>query len=103
MLFKFDESSTVMRFRKDPELGMDVEEGDHPNPDIVMEMVMGEPGEKPKMVNFSIWGMFKDRYITRKIPKKGMHDMMVFAKLIMPEFELYSVEDSLYMKMKMVF
>ncbi|MDY6960257.1 MAG: hypothetical protein SVK08_13990, partial [Halobacteriota archaeon] len=103
ILMKFGDSSTILKFRKKPELGMDVEEGTHPKPNLVLDTVFGEEGEKPKMVNFSMWGIIKDRYITRKIKKEGMHDMMVFMKLLMPEFEMFTDDkNALIMKMKLV-
>ncbi|MDY6931429.1 MAG: hypothetical protein SVJ22_05895 [Halobacteriota archaeon] len=103
ILMKFGDSSTILKFRKKPELGMDIEEGTHPKPNLVLDTVFGEEGEKPKMVNFSMWGIIKDRYITRKIKKEGMHDMMVFMKLLMPEFEMFTDDkNALNMKMKLV-
>jgi len=103
IVMKFGDSSTILQFRRKPELGMVVEEGTHPNPDLVLDTVFGEEGEKPKMVNFSMWGILKDRYITRKIKKEGMHDMMVFMKLLLPEFEMFTDEkNALVMRMKMI-
>ncbi len=103
IVMKFGDSSTILKFRRKPELGMVVEEGTHPNPDLVLDTVFGEEGEKPKMVNFSMWGILKDRYITRNIKKEGMHDMMVFMKLLMPEFEMFTDgNDALVMKMKLI-
>ena len=85
VLIRFGESGATMKFRKDPDLGVDVIEGICENPDVVIEtnMVQG----KPKLTNVSTRGMVRD-VVTRKIRRKGLHDLMVFGKLILPEMSI---------------
>ena len=85
VLLRFDDSGVTIKFRKDPELGVDVEEGVCSDPDIVLETNISQG--QPKLTNFSTRSMVKD-FVTRKIRLNSIRDLMIFGKLILPEMSI---------------
>jgi|GEM_PF-6484694 len=98
VLFKIEDSCMTMKFRKFPELGMDIVEGDCENPDLALEINMG--GAEPKLSNFSMGGMARD-VVTRRVRMRGLRDFMTFGKLILPDLEIHSDKDSTYLEMRL--
>ena len=85
VLIRFGDSGATMKFRKDPDLGVDVIEGICKDPDVVIETSITQGN--PRLTNISTKGIVKDM-VTRKIRRKGIHDLMIFGKLILPEMSV---------------
>lgn len=98
VLFKIEDSSMTMKFRKSPELGMDILESDCENPDLALEINMGVA--EPKLTNFSMGGTARD-VMTRRVRMRGLRDFMTFGKLILPDFEIHSDKESTYLEMRL--
>jgi hypothetical protein len=99
VLIKFEDAEPMsMRFHKDPEIGVEIEEDESKDPDVVLETYFGEGSDMPR---FTMKGFMKD-FITRKIRKKDIDDLMAFGKLIIPDFEMGYEGKSTYVVMKLV-
>ncbi|MDY6966413.1 MAG: hypothetical protein SVM80_10695 [Halobacteriota archaeon] len=85
VLLKTDGSGVTIRFRKNPDLGVDIEEGICSDPDVILETIISQG--TPKLTNLSTRSMVRD-VVTRKITRRSFHDLMIFGKLILPEMNI---------------
>jgi hypothetical protein len=79
-------SPMSIRFYDDPELGVEVKEGEVAEPDILLDMYLRSRDEYEEPPEISMWGMMKDMLFS--IRRRGMNDFMTMGKLIIPYFEV---------------